>query len=37
MSKEDNEVVATLKPTIMQYIVLAVCSVALIVGGLITI
>jgi NADH-quinone oxidoreductase subunit N len=37
MSKEDNEVVVTLKPTIMQYIVLAVCSVALIVGGLITI
>lgn len=37
MSKEENEEVATLKPNYLQYIVLSVCAVALIIGGLITI
>lgn len=37
MSKEENEEVKTLKPTVMQYAVLAICSVALLVGGFIAI
>lgn len=36
MSKEEDEEVATLKPTILQYAVLAVCAVGLIIGGMIT-
>ena len=36
MSKEEDEEVATLKPSVLQYAVLAVCAVGLIIGGMIT-
>lgn len=37
MSKEENEEVKTLTPSIMQYAVLVICAVALLIGGFITI
>lgn len=35
LSKEDNEEVAVLKPTVLQFIVLTICAVGLLIGGFI--